>query len=108
MNEILLEAADQIEERGLYQSGTASTFNYPECTCVVIAIDDVVVAMNLPFREGTRLRRKVADHLGLAYATDDTETELENVNRVIVKWNDAPERTADEVARVLREVAATE
>lgn len=97
-NDVLLKAAELIEDNGLYQSGSDST--NPCRTCVVIALDDAALFYKVSLREATQLVCKVADHLGLSY--------LKNPNTVIFKWNDTPGRTAEEVVRVLREVAELE
>lgn len=111
MNEILLEAAHQIETKGLFKSYLINQ-SRPECTCTVLAIDEAVSALDQPytFDKVNRLVMRVADYLGLSYDPEaaNNHSGYGNVGDVVIAWNDAPERTKSEVVRVLREVAYAE
>lgn len=83
--DVINKAADLIDERGLWKSNVAEYLpNGP--LCVVLALDEVAG----PIRE-----------FGKAIDLMDAR-----VGGDLIGWNDAPERTKDEVVAMMRSVAA--
>lgn len=101
VTQALLEAADVLENSsGLYKGGGGSLSS----TCAGLAISEVAPD-SVRYSDGTspsytQFYRECGDRLGLPPAPDP---ELQ-FSRIVL-WNDAPERTKDEVVAALREAA---
>jgi len=100
MHEVLAKAANMMDEQpGFYQDIPGR--RDPNSICVVIAIMDAANS----FAANKVYYRKVADYLGLKYENPDSN-QSDGPADALIKWNDTPGRTKEEVVRVLREVAA--
>lgn len=98
--EVLNGAADEIEERGHYKGDLGDPALPPEITPVCLIGALCAVLRGNPFKEMViphNLRAAIDE---AAERHDDGE-----ISGSIVDWNDAPERTADDVITVLREAA---
>lgn len=92
--QVLRKAADLIERRGLWKAGRDDTWPLdtdPHCVCT--AIDSITGSDRIAYRQGIESMRL---HLGLRVQGGGE----------VPAWNDAPERTAEEVVREMRACAA--
>jgi hypothetical protein len=104
-SEILLKSVDVIVERGHHKGG----FSHRGAVCVRGAINAVVNGDPDECGENGVYADVVAwglaDHLGL-----DADFDFGSAQHVIIalgRWNDAPERTVEQVITALRECAAS-
>ena len=90
---VLRRAADLIEKHGWWQDGRDG-ISYPGKRCVMIAVSDACDEngdLDFRIRDTENASQTIKEYLGITN---------------VFHWNDAPERTAEEVVNVLRVVAA--
>lgn len=96
--QILIKAADIVRERGLHKGSLISDSGCP-CTVGALGLansSDDVPDFDEPINE---LQFAIAKELGLSTKSDVTPS------LVIGRWNDAPERTGDDVIALFERVA---
>jgi len=83
--EVINNAADLIEQRGLWKGGEGYTAGAE--TCVTLALDEAA---------GRDIRR----------FSESLNVMSDAVGGQLIRWNDAPERTREEVVATMRATAA--
>jgi hypothetical protein len=114
MTDVFKEAARIIERNGHHKGGYHDTSapDLNDCrVCVLGALSIAYFGFPDPYnapreaveqvQEFTHITNRVADHIGLPYDPDDIEASTNSVG----DWNDEPERTEQDIIRVLDSIS---